>query len=474
MPDAASGTVTRLSATGAPGTDVANIGSSPAISLHDVAKIYRLYTGPSDQARDVLGIDRLLFWRRKVRPEFMALDGITLDIRHGERVGIIGRNGAGKTTLLKLITGNFAPSRGSIVVEGDVQALMQTGLGFHPEFTGFENIRSSLVYNGLGGEAIEAALRDVIDFCELGEFLHQPVKTYSLGMRSRLQFATATAIRPEILVIDEVLGAGDAYFSAKSVDRMQRLTSSGCTLLLVSHSMEQILAFCQRIVWLDHGRIVEDGPPLPIVKAYQRLMHDDYKRHSQSGRLSGRPAEATVPVEDPGDGADSRRDDGVSRWNQGQSPLRIKAVRTLARSGEEETFFEPGDMMTFEFEVEANDTGPFPCTYVILVFGPDGRRVTWHKSEECTLDLQAGQTACTRLVFDELLLNAGHYVFSAAIYSHYNVLEKSLVKCYDLLSRSFEFQVGSSFDNNPALFRHPARWEEAVDVEQLVDTEDGS
>ena len=246
-----------------------NFAAPFAIRMRGVREEYKLYNSVGEQALDVLGLSGLRFWRRPTMRIFSALDGIDLDIRRGERVGIIGRNGAGKTTLLKLITGNFAPTAGEVSVGGTVQALMATGVGFHSDFTGAENIRASLMYNGLPASEIEAAFQDIVDFCELGDFLYQPIKTYSLGMRTRLQFAAATAIRPDILIIDEVLGAGDAYFTIKSNERLGRLTSSGSTVLIVTHSMSDVLKLCIRAVWMSEGRIVKEGEPRDVVGAYE-------------------------------------------------------------------------------------------------------------------------------------------------------------------------------------------------------------
>ena len=261
----------------------------PAVVLDGVSKIYRLYDSPSEQALDVFGLSRLRFWRKPKYHDRAALEGVSLTVRRGERVGIIGRNGAGKTTLLKLITGNFAPSCGSVAVNGSVQALINIGLGFHPEFTGYENIRASLVYNGLAEAELNAAIEDIVDFIELDEYLHQPIKTYSLGMQSRLYFATATAIRPDILIIDEVLGAGDAYFSAKSADRMKRLTSSGATLLLVSHSMTQILQFCDEAIWIENGKVMLRDSALTVINAYEKFVSELECRKKVT------PAASTVP-----------------------------------------------------------------------------------------------------------------------------------------------------------------------------------
>ncbi|MBM3484537.1 MAG: ABC transporter ATP-binding protein, partial [Alphaproteobacteria bacterium] len=238
-----------------------------------------------------MGLGGLKFWKRRRKRFHEALKGISFELRKGERLAVIGRNGAGKSTLLKLFNENFQPTLGHIEVNGTVQALLHTGLGFFPDFTGYENLRSSLLYNGLSPGELEGAIAEIVDFVELGEFLHQPFKTYSLGMRSRLQFAAATAIHPDILLIDEVLGAGDAYFTAKSALRVKALTGSGCTLILVSHSMEQVLQFCERAIWLEAGAIVMDGLALPVVRAYEeyarRLEHEakEAKASARSGSI---------------------------------------------------------------------------------------------------------------------------------------------------------------------------------------------
>ncbi len=251
---------------------------SLALSLQSVSKIYRLHGSQSDQLIDVLGLERFGFKTKTQTKEFAALSDISLDVPRGHRIGIIGRNGAGKTTLLKLICGNFAPTAGEIKVNGTVQALMSMGLGFHPESTGRENVESSLQYNGLVRDAYRQAMEGIIEFCELGDYLDQPFKTYSLGMQARLMFAAATAIRPDILIVDEVLGAGDAYFVAKSKRRVEKLINSGCTMLLVSHSMQQVLELCDEAIWLDGGRVRMRGEAFLVVKAYEEYVHGPIMR----------------------------------------------------------------------------------------------------------------------------------------------------------------------------------------------------
>lgn len=237
----------------------------PAINARDVSKSYKLFSNRKQRILDALGV-------RISVPTYVALRNFNLKIATGERVGVVGRNGAGKSTLLKMIGGFISPTSGSLDIAGSVQVLMHVGLGFHPDFTGRENIRASILYNGLPPGARSQAEKEIIEFVELDMFLDQPLRTYSLGMRSRLQFACATAMMPEILVIDEVLAVGDTYFLARCRRRMQQLTANGCTLLLASHSVQQINDFCERAIWIDQGTLRMDGSAASVTAAYQDFM----------------------------------------------------------------------------------------------------------------------------------------------------------------------------------------------------------
>lgn len=245
----------------------------PVIRLSGVGKTYSMFASRNDRVLDAFGLSRFLPSVAARRREFWALRGIDLAVDAGRRVGVVGRNGAGKSTLLKLITGNLAPSEGEIEVNGDVHALLEVGAGFHPEFTGDENVRAALTLQGLNDAEIEEALLEISAFTELAPFLAQPFRTYSSGMQARLAFATATTlIRPKILIVDEVLGAGDAYFLSKCRERMEELVNSGATVLLVSHSLDHITSMCDEALWIDRGRVVKRGPALEIVKAYQEFL----------------------------------------------------------------------------------------------------------------------------------------------------------------------------------------------------------
>jgi lipopolysaccharide transport system ATP-binding protein len=238
-----------------------------AIRANDLVKEYRLYRSPTDRLLDVMGLLRRAEGRYS---EHRALDGISFEIRAGEKVGIIGRNGAGKSTLLKMITRTIEPTSGQLEVNGATQALLQIGTGFHPDFTGRDNVISYLAQMGISGARAELLAREIIEFAEIEEYIDQPVKTYSTGMSARLMFAASTVIEPDLLVIDEILGVGDAYFSRKSYDRIKSLCSRhDTTLLLVSHDIYSAAQICDRMIWIDRGRMKFDGEPKSAINLYE-------------------------------------------------------------------------------------------------------------------------------------------------------------------------------------------------------------
>lgn len=238
------------------------------IKLEQVTKIFALYPNPIFQMLGYLGLLNTKNFQRK-----KAVSNVDLSITKGEKVGIIGHNGSGKTTLLRLMTGLTEASDGNIILPESVQTLMQKGYGFNDSLSGAENIKNALVFNQVPRTKIEEMTRDIVEFVELGKFLQHPIKTYSLGMRARLEFATATAIYPDVLVIDEVLGAGDGYFVQKCAKRMQNLVKD-TTLILVSHSIGQIRQYCDRGIWLKDGIIQKDGPVEEVINAYVYAMSD--------------------------------------------------------------------------------------------------------------------------------------------------------------------------------------------------------
>ncbi len=250
-----------------------------AIAAHQLCKRYALFDRPSDRLKQLL----LGRWKPYGR-EFHALQDVSFAIRPGEVVGLVGRNGAGKSTLLQLVCGTLEPSSGSLAVQGRVAALLELGAGFSPDFTGLENIYINAAILGLSRAQVDAQLDAILAFADIGDFIHQPVKTYSSGMFMRLAFAVATSVDPDILVIDEALSVGDGAFARKSFDRIMRLKDAGKTILFCSHSMYQVEALCSRALWIDGGRLRMDGTPADVTSAYTASLNADAAAPTGQGR----------------------------------------------------------------------------------------------------------------------------------------------------------------------------------------------
>ena len=238
---------------------------NPALSIQGVSKFYKLYDRELDRVREIItGKPRF----RKIE----ALKPISLEVGKGEVLGVIGQNGAGKSTLLKVLARTLQPSSGEITVNGRIAALLELGTSFHPEMTGHENIYLSCAIQGLGRKEIDAIYDEIVAFADIGEFIHRPVKTYSSGMFVRLAFSIATQIDPDILIIDEALSVGDGAFSRKSFDRIMDFKNAGKTILFCSHSMYQVEALCDRVVWLSAGEIRKVGKPVEVITEYSEMI----------------------------------------------------------------------------------------------------------------------------------------------------------------------------------------------------------
>lgn len=238
-----------------------------AIKVNNVSKLYKLYDRNIDRLRDSLGLTR-----SKRYKEHYALHNISFDIEKGECVGIIGTNGAGKSTILKIITGVLSPTEGSVEIDGRISALLELGAGFNMEYTGIENIYLNGTMIGFSKEEIDSKLQSILDFADIGDFVYQPVKTYSSGMFVRLAFAVAINIDPEILIVDEALSVGDVFFQLKCFKKFEEFKAAGKTILFVSHDLSSIERYCDRAILLDHGHNVAEGTPIDIVNTYKKLM----------------------------------------------------------------------------------------------------------------------------------------------------------------------------------------------------------
>src|SRR5947199_5148167 len=235
------------------------------VQAEGLTKVYRSYATPWDRLLE--GITR----RRRHR-EFHALEGVTFALPRGEGLARIGENGAGKSTLLKILAGITAPTAGAFAVRGKVASILELGSGFHPEFTGRQNVVLNAAMLGLTQEEVRRKMPDILAFSELGEFIDQPVKVYSTGMAMRLGFSIATQVEPDVLIIDEALSVGDGYFQKKCMDRLRVFVDGGGTLLFCSHAMYYVSAFCQRALWLRHGRAEALGPTEEVVREYENFL----------------------------------------------------------------------------------------------------------------------------------------------------------------------------------------------------------
>lgn len=239
-----------------------------AIHVESISKTYQIFEKPADRLKQLIWPTDKKFYR-----EFSALKDISFSINRGETVGIIGRNGSGKSTLLQLICRTLHPSSGRIKLNGRVAALLELGAGFNPEFTGRENVYLNATILGLDKKEIDACFDSIAEFADLGDFIEQPVKTYSSGMYVRLAFATAINVDPDILIIDEALSVGDEAFQRKCFARIEQIQERGGTILFVSHSASSILQLCSRAILLDDGEKILEGLPKFVVNQYQRLMN---------------------------------------------------------------------------------------------------------------------------------------------------------------------------------------------------------
>ncbi len=357
------------------------------IGLHDVGKRYRVYHQRHTSLKEVI-IRR----SRGVWEEVWALDGLTFDVPAGQMLGVIGHNGAGKSTLLKLLTGILQPDRGHLETRGRVSSLLELGAGFQQEYTGRENIYLNGVLLGLPRREVARHFDEIVAFSELESFIDHPVKNYSTGMRMRLGFAVAVHLVPDILLLDEVLAVGDAAFQQKCFAHMRKLRREGTTVLLVSHDLDSVRNFCERVVWLDHGRVAADGPPERALQAYLEA-------------VTNAPPVGAAPEE------------AVDDYGKATAEVEVLSVRYLNGAGEGSFFYESGEPMTVEIRCRAervhDDVG-----VTLNIVRVDGVHAVNTNSEidGIELCLPAGESTI-ELRFPALDLRRAMYDLDLVIYS---------------------------------------------------------
>lgn len=238
-----------------------------AITVKDVTKIYKMYEKPIDRLKESLHPAH-----REYHKKFYALNNLSFQVKKGETVGIIGTNGSGKSTILKIITGVLSPTTGTVEVEGNISALLELGAGFNSDYTGIENIYMNGTMMGFSRKEMDGKLQDILDFADIGDFVHQPVKTYSSGMFIRLAFALAINVEPEILIVDEALSVGDVFFQSKCYRRMEEIRKNGTTIVMVTHDMGSIIKYCDKVILLNKGEYIAEGPAGRMVDLYKKIL----------------------------------------------------------------------------------------------------------------------------------------------------------------------------------------------------------
>ena len=427
--------------------------AKPAIHAQNLGKQYVLGASPYQR------LWQLLVGSSSNLSHFNALSGVDINIAQGESIGIIGQNGAGKSTLLQLLCGTLTPSTGQLEVNGQVAALLELGAGFNQDFTGRENILFSAALYGMQAQHIEQHLQEIIDFADIGEFIDQPVRTYSSGMYVRLAFAIATSVQPDILVIDEALSVGDGAFARKSFDRIMQLKQSGVTLLFCSHSLFQVESLCSRCIWLHQGQVMAQGPSAEVIAKYndwlsqQAVAKAPIIRNDQ-GTVAGLTADATSDVSS-GTASSPELDPSLPSFKGSAGSVRFTNLKAhcddlggtalTARSGQ--------SLLSVDFEFMADPQLPIP-NLALVVYSADGKIVcstgTW--IDGINLTRGADGVGRASLNFPKLPLLKGQYSLTAFL-----MCERA-VHVYEAVEHFATVQV-SQPHLEQGLFSIPHQWQ---------------
>jgi ABC-type polysaccharide/polyol phosphate transport system ATPase subunit len=418
------------------------------ISVRNVTKSFKIYKERASTFKErIIG--------RKNKAEiFTALDDVSMSIQKGETVGLLGRNGSGKSTLLKMLTGILYPDLGEIEVKGKVSSLLELGAGFHPDFTGRENIFMNAAILGLSKKEIKTKLNEIIAFSELKEYIENPVRNYSSGMYMRLAFSVAIMVEPDVLLIDEVLAVGDAAFQQKCMDQLLKLKSKGTTIVFVSHDLGAMEKLCNRVIWINNSKVVEEGAPRRVVDKYlaylgeeenRRLIveddiSDDIRNHNVEQTNEKQHLNKVETV-----------DEAPDRW--GNRDIEITEVNFTDNLGNKKLGFLSGEKMIIKLKYKANKNVQAPIFGIsfttidnIHCYGTN----TWIDQYKLD-DINQTEQGETRFIIPSLDLVAGTYFVSAAVHDING-------HQYDYHDKRFSFKV-SSITNDVGLAKLTHQWQ---------------
>jgi lipopolysaccharide transport system ATP-binding protein len=386
-----------------------------AISVRNVSKMYPLYAQPGDRLKQSLWYALPGFLRGQPRQfyrEFWALRDVSFEVKKGEALGIIGQNGSGKSTLLQIIAGTLTPTHGDVRVNGRVAALLELGSGFNPEFTGRENVFMNGAILGIPQEEMKERFETITRFAQIGDFINQPVKTYSSGMYIRLAFAVAVCVDPDILIVDEALSVGDAIYQSRSYRRMEEMRSSGKTIVLVTHDFYTVQSFCDQAILLDMGQIVKMGEAKPVVNKYIELIALREREYVEW--LTGKKQTALASI--VSQTGDKSQESIAQEFRFGHGGAEIIDYYLLNEKGQQTSVWESGEIGTvvvftkFHRVVERPIIGFVVNTPTgINVFGEN----SWYAGNEPGLQL-AGNILRTEFR-QQVWLNPGSYILSLSV-----------------------------------------------------------
>jgi lipopolysaccharide transport system ATP-binding protein len=362
----------------------------PLISIQNITKKYHTYHSDWDRFVEAITNGKV---RRRV--EHWILKGVSLEAEPGESIGIIGYNGAGKSTLLKIVLGVSTPDSGAVAINGRVAGLLELGVGFHPQFTGRENATISCQLLGLDPGEIPALVEEIRRFSELEDYFDEPMRTYSTGMQMRLAFSASTAVRPEILVVDEALAVGDAYFQHKSMARIRRFREAGTTLFLVSHDPTAIKNLCDRAIILEEGVVIRDGRPDEVLDYYQAMVN----RRKKDEEIR------------------QFRNDGVVVTRSGDARMEITAIQILDMDGKPGRVFKTGETARIRQTITCNDPDVRP-NVGIMIRDRLGNHIYGTNTHLKKVAIEDRFDVGTKFHVDfdvQLLLGAGSYNVSVAV-----------------------------------------------------------
>ncbi len=395
-----------------------------AIEVRNVQKVYKLYDKPSDRMKEAFGFGKKINHRLHY-----ALNNVNMKIYQGETVGIIGTNGSGKSTILKIITGVLNPTAGEVRVDGRISALLELGAGFNMEYSGLENVYLNGTMIGFSEKEIEARLPEILDFADIGDYVYQPVKTYSSGMFVRLAFAVAINIEPEILIVDEALSVGDVFFQAKCYHKFEEFKKQGKTIVFVSHDLSSISKYCDRVYLLNKGNILGEGSPKEMIDIYKRVLVGQYEIPEKSGVNLAHDAELRAAA------AGQKQGKNPETLEYGDKKATIEAFYLTDDRGLRTNAVVKGREFTIHMRVRINAHIPGPI-FAYSIKNVMGTEITGTNTmlEKAFLEsAEAGEVKDITFT-QRMTLQGGEYLLSLGVTGYHGDTFEVYHRLYDVLN----------------------------------------